>query len=337
MARAAGSIGSQPSRGGSAIGLGLTVLAGAVFAVVIHPAAGLPLAGAALAALVLSRRSPVAVMATVLAAGLAAFLADRFQLFVVGVPLIGVPLTARVPYVYGALMLALFVLVGPVTVALMRRRSALETVMILAASMLGLQVAALSAFAEGAGQSTAAYVSAAMQSVGSQLGVTQDLAKTLVSMWPAAMASAAGVVALFVVIGVGWASARQGVLLNRMPALAELDLDPRAALVPILAIALLALGKMQGDGARLTLIGENVLVIASTMFFLQGLAVFAGLYRKAKVPRMLRAFGFLLLFITESIAPVVSLTGLADVWLNIRRLPRKGQEQGEPKVTPGVD
>lgn len=328
MAKVAGSIGSQPGRGGSAAALGLVVMAGAALTVLFgNPVIGLPMAGVALAILVLTRRAPVATMAIVLASAFAAYLADQLHAFVIGIPLVGVPLTARAPYVFAGLMAALLVVVGPIAAGLLRRRSALETVATLTVVMICVQTAALSALAAGAGQGLGRYAAAAMRSVAGQVGLSEELGKALVSLWPAAFVSATGVVALLVVIGVGWAGRRQGVQLQRIPPLAELDLDPRITLVPITAIAILAIGKLQGENSWLNAAGENVLVVASWIFFLQGVAVFAGLYRKAKVPRLLQGFGFMLLLVTEAIAPIVSLTGLADVWLNIRRLPRKGQEQ----------
>lgn len=323
--------------GFSTAGLGLTVLAGAALTVMVHPAIGLPLSGMALAALVLSRRSFVAVVAIVLSTVAAAFLAARFDAFVVGIPLMGVPLTARAPYVFGGLIAALLVLVGPAAAGLLRRRSALGTVGVLATAMAALQAAALVALADGAGEQLGAYAASAMRSVASQFGVGEELAKGLVAMWPAALVSTTGLIALLAVMGAGWIAARQGIALQRVPALAELDLDPSLTLLPIGGIALVAFGKLAGDGPWLTLAGENVLVVSSWVFFVQGMAVFAGLYRKAKVPAALQAFGFVLLFVTESFVPVVSITGLADVWVNIRRLPRKGQPDARPEASSGVD
>lgn len=279
----------------------------------------------------------MAILAIALGAGLAAFVADQLQLFVIGVPLVGVPLTARAPYVFGMLMGALLIVVGPLAAGLLRHRSAMETVVLLTVTMLALQSAALSALAEGAGRRLGEYVTAAVKGMTDTMGASKEMVEALVTMWPGALVASTGIAALLVVVGVGWVGALHKASMQRLPALADLDLDPRATLVPITAIALLAVGQMQGQGSWATVAGENVLVVATSLFFLQGMAVFAGLYRKANVPRLLRAFGYVLLVLTESVAPVVSLIGLADVWLNIRRLPRKSAEAGEPGAESGVD
>jgi hypothetical protein len=59
------------------------------------------------------------------------------------------------------------------------------------------------------------------------------------------------------------------------------------------------------------------------VFFLQGVAVFAALYERAKIGRPARSLGYVVLGVTEMLLPLVSLTGFADVWLNLRRLPRE--------------
>jgi len=81
----------------------------------------------------------------------------------------------------------------------------------------------------------------------------------------------------------------------------------------------------------------NLLVVARMVFLLQGIAVFAGLYRRANVSRPVRVLGFALLGATEMMIPAVSLTGLADIWLNLRRLPRDGVTPESPSGPPGIE
>jgi uncharacterized protein YybS (DUF2232 family) len=69
------------------------------------------------------------------------------------------------------------------------------------------------------------------------------------------------------------------------------------------------------------------------VLFAQGVAVFAGLYERVKVSKAGRAFGYATLAITEAFLPLVSLTGLVDVWLNFRKLPRDGRtDESRPSV-----
>jgi uncharacterized protein YybS (DUF2232 family) len=76
------------------------------------------------------------------------------------------------------------------------------------------------------------------------------------------------------------------------------------------------------------LVGENALRITQWVLFLQGIAVFAALYRKVGLGRLSRTFGFILLGVTEAFVPLVSMTGLIDMWVNVRKLPRDGQSGG---------
>lgn len=333
MARA---VANSAPQARSALPLAATAVIGAVLAVVFHPAIGVPLAGAALAGLALRRSSVVLAVSLVAGTALATALADA-TLYVVGVPLVGVPVTARAPFVFAALMAASLLVAGPLTAYLLSRRSALETIGVLSLSFTGLQAIALGALADGAGRTIGAYASAATESLARQAGVGTEIVATLAGMWPGALLTTTTVTALFAVLGVGLVGAQQGRVLKRMPTLPTLDLDPRMALLPIAAVALLAAGRFAGDGSWMTAVGENMLVVARWVFFLQGLAVFAGLYQRAKVPRFFRAFGFVLLGVTEAFAPVVSLAGLADIWINVRRLPRAGAEKPEPEAPWGVD
>jgi hypothetical protein len=124
---------------------------------------------------------------------------------------------------------------------------------------------------------------------------------------------------------VGRVGMRRGVAVRPLPRLGAIDLDPRLAIVPIAAIALIAAGRLPVSvAAALDVAGTNLLIVARWMFFVQGLAVFAGLYERARFGRVTRALGYGMLGITEALLPLVSLTGLVDVWLNVRRLPRDG-------------
>jgi hypothetical protein len=63
---------------------------------------------------------------------------------------------------------------------------------------------------------------------------------------------------------------------------------------------------------------------------LQGIAVFAGVYQRVGLGRFSRSLGYMLLGVAEVLLPLVSLTGLADVWVNFRRLPREKVADGGP-------
>jgi hypothetical protein len=335
MARADGSIPARLALG-KTVPLVLVALFGALFTLLLHPVIGLPIAGAALAGLIFGRRTLAALVATLAGGALTAVVASG-TLYVVGLPLTGVPTTARAPYVFAAFVVASLVVAGPVTAAAMRRRSAVQTTVLVTAMLTVLQLAVLSSFASGAGQSLGGYMSSAARSLAAQAGMGVDVVATLISMWPGAAVAMNCFTAVFVVAGVGVVGARVGASLQRLPALTILDLDPRAAVLPIAAIALIAAGRLPfGAAPTLEIVGKNLLVVARWVFFFQGLAVFAGLYQRAKFARPVRTLGFVLAGVTEALFPGVSLLGLADIWLNLRRLPRDTSESAElPGATSG--
>jgi len=319
------------------VSLVLVAVLGALSTVLFHPVIGLPVAGSALAALVFGRRVSASVAAALVGGALASWLASA-TVYVVVFPLVAVPITARATFVYTALVLGSLLLVGPVAAVIMRRRPALENTVTITAALTTMQLATLASFAAGAGQSVTGYVEAAVTGLATQAGMGEEFGAAIIAMWPSALVTMNGFTAMFLVVGIGVVGARFGIPLRRVPTLATLDLDARIVVLPIAAIALLALGRLQIEVApALDIVGKNLLVIARWVFFLQGIAAFAGLYERAKFARPVRVMGFVLLGVTEAFAPAVSLTGLADIWLNLRRLPRDASASELPGATPEED
>lgn len=334
MARVAGNTAPEALSVRQTVSLALVAIAGALSTVLIHPMIGLPIAGTALAGLAFGGRPALSAFTGLVGGVLTGLLASA-TLYVVVFPLVGVPVTARAPFVYTALVVASLLLVGPVTAALMKCRPAVETTVIVTSILTTMQVTALASLAAGAGQSVGGYIEAAVSSVATQAGMGDEFVKVAVSMWPGALATLNGFTAILAVAGIGVMGARFGVALRRIPPLMTLDLDVRMVVLPITAIALLAAGRLPLEVApTLGIVGNNLLVLARWVFFLQGVAVFAGLYERAKLARPVRIMGFVLLGVTEAFAPAVSLTGLADMWLNLRRLPRDASASGRIGATP---
>ncbi|MRS11856.1 MAG: DUF2232 domain-containing protein [Actinobacteria bacterium] len=317
--------------------LAIVAIVGALATVLFHPVIGLPVAGTALAALVYGGRPWASTAASVVGGVLTGLFASA-TLYVVVFPLVGVPTTARTPYVYTALVICSLVLVGPLTAVMMRKRRVLVTAAIVAGVLTVLQVGTLAVLADGTDMGLVGYVKAAASGVVVEAGLGDDFAHAMLSMWPGVVIAMNGITSMLVVGGVGVAGARAGIEIKRIPPLSSLDLDARVVILPIVAVALLAAGKLPTDAASsLDIVGKNLLVVARWVFFLQGVAVFAGLYERAKFPRPVRAMGFVLLGVTEVFAPAVSLTGLADIWLNLRRLPRDSSKTSPPPEAAGSD
>ena len=125
------------------------------------------------------------------------------------------------------------------------------------------------------------------------------------------------------------ALARTGIALAPSPRWSEARLPAWYPALPGAAAAAWLLFGGEGEAALL-----SVLLVLLLPVFLQGIAVFAGLYERAKFARPVRMLGFVVLGVTEMFVPAVSLTGLADMWLNLRRLPRDGVAPRRPGPTP---
>ena len=78
-----------------------------------------------------------------------------------------------------------------------------------------------------------------------------------------------------------------------------------------------ALCYLAGSGSLHDL-GLNGLIVGGVLYFFQGLAVFLHILDRWKVPRYLRIFFYLLLVLQSYGLVVLSLLGLADIWLPLR-------------------
>jgi hypothetical protein len=232
-------------------------------------------------------------------------------------PMVGVALPLRAPYVFAGLMAASLVVVGPVAAQSMRRRGSVSTAVAVTAGLSAVQFAALALIASGAGKPLGGFV-----------GYVVDGLVGVLSQGGAADASVSLI-----------AESREAIVsLWPVPQLARFDLDARAVLAPILALALLAAERLAIDGAPvLGVIGLNVLSVARWVFFLQGMAVFAALFGRLKTGRPARIFVYVLLGIAESQLWLGSVLGLADIWLNLRRLPRDGARPEPIEAPSGTD
>jgi uncharacterized protein YybS (DUF2232 family) len=70
----------------------------------------------------------------------------------------------------------------------------------------------------------------------------------------------------------------------------------------------------------LNLLGLNGIIICSTLYFFQGLAIVASLLNKWSVPRLFRVLIYALIFVQTYGIILLSFLGLADVWADFRKL-----------------
>lgn len=63
----------------------------------------------------------------------------------------------------------------------------------------------------------------------------------------------------------------------------------------------------------------NLLVVAALLYFCQGVAVVSAWFQRFRVPRLIRCFGYPLMFLHPLFFLVITL-GLMDIWLDFRRM-----------------
>lgn len=146
--------------------------------------------------------------------------------------------------------------------------------------------------------------------------------------WPYSSAYTMGLGALFSVPVVVRAGRLSGRAVRGYPPLAETDLSFHLVWPTIGGLALLAAGMTWGGKAGIVYaVGYNVSMLVRPALFLQGLGVFAMLYRRVNAGKVWRVVGFVLLGLTEFVMPSVSLLGAVDLFANVRKLPRGTLDQ----------
>jgi uncharacterized protein YybS (DUF2232 family) len=77
----------------------------------------------------------------------------------------------------------------------------------------------------------------------------------------------------------------------------------------------------------LSILGLNGLIVCSTVYFFQGLAIAASLLNRWSVPRLLRVPIYALIFIQTYGIIVLSFLGMVDVWADFRKLNRTAEKR----------
>lgn len=254
----------------------------------------------------------------------------------------------------GLLTAAVLVVAGPIAARVLQKR---EPWLLVGAIALVVLAATLGAYALAAtaqhtdllglmrsqgDQILASLRATASGSSPAQLAVIEQNVREAFYQWPAWFVVEAVASGLLAVYAVGWQARRAGIEdAHALPPLDRLDLSWHLTWGVIAGFALLAASRFthQPDGVTAVL-GLNVMRVTGTLLAVQGLAVFAGLYRKAGMGRIARGVGFTFLAVTEPLTAVfvpvglVGLTGLLDLWINLRKLPRGGEPQPAEAVEP---
>lgn len=285
--------------------------------------AGFPIAAAGLAGLLWAGRTSAAAFAAGLAVALGAFLAPADVVLLVPV-----------------FVAMLFVITS------MGTRSALQnvTVLTLVVGVAAVGVDVTRAWRAGTtlllmrAEMVAEAISMATDAAGVDSGVLfglegPALLELMIGLWPADYFTTALVTATLAVGIAGWTATRSGRKVNQLPGLAALDLSPHVLWAFIGGLLMLAASRVLGEAWGWTFTaGVNLLIMVRLPLVAQGMGVAAAFYRKLGAGRFVRYTGYALLLAVEVFAPVISFLGLADFWVNFRKLTREDAEPTEAHV-----
>jgi hypothetical protein len=154
-----------------------------------------------------------------------------------------------------------------------------------------------------------------------------EASRQTLRQWPSTIAFIAGLAALLDVVAVGWIARRAGARVASLPPLSRVDVSGHFIWPVIAGLAALAFATWSASPeGTVGTVGLNLLLLVRPVMFLQGAGAITALYERAGVGRFGRAVGFALLVGIEALAPVptVSALGTADLFVNLRKLPRDG-------------
>jgi hypothetical protein len=215
--------------------------------------------------------------------------------------------------------------VGPVTAMLLRRYPAVNVAagisLVLTAAFLAAPAGSVAIAATV--QLMREWAAASTSPAPATVAVT---VKAMTGILPAVVFYQFGLGVAIAVSFVGRAGRMLGLEVNRYGALADMDVSFHTVWPTIIGLALAATGSLWSKAPVLVgQVGTNMLLFVRPLLFLQGAAVFAALYRKMGAGRIAKTVGMVLLTFTEMFIPSVSVVGLADLFTNLRKIPR-GQE-----------
>jgi hypothetical protein len=167
-----------------------------------------------------------------------------------------------------------------------------------------------------------------VQELGSVTGITADqtqLVITVVSyIWPSAYILSALAEFVCAYLGVQVGSSRCGEKSFQMPKLVDYDLPLWLVGVFVGSLVALAAGvSLQGVWSQvLLMVAINLIIALRFALMVQGFGVLAWLVQEKKPGALLTVIGTVVAVILEARFLVMSIVGLADVWINFRHLQR---------------
>ncbi len=284
---------------------------------------GLPVAAASASALAYSGRTIVAAVALAIGVAGAALLNTWSVLFAVPAVLAvlaAIVLIRRVSYLWvGAGLITVFTVVGYGLDAMLAQSKGHT----LGEEVVAQSKAAMAPLAAATDPQTAAQFTKQVV----------EAYKQIVPVLPSAYFLAGLLLALVVIAAITWSARRLDEPVN-VPTFDRIDLPPLVVLGAVVGLIALGIARVASAGPVWTAIGSNLLLCTSYLLLIQGLAVYSALLKRAHVGTPGRVAAYVVLLVLDVLVKIVTITGLADMWLNFRRLPREGRPDLPPKPAP---
>jgi uncharacterized protein YybS (DUF2232 family) len=235
---------------------------------------------------------------------------------------------------------------GPFAARALQRRSAFAvaafvSAVVLCSALAGVAIAAavshlsLLAFVEAELGASLDALLKGMAAGGTALGKAEvaQLRNQVLALLPGWLVLTSYASGCLATVAVSAAGKRSGVAVRRFPGITKLEISGYA-LVPVIAglFALAAARVVPGlAGWALGAVGGNLLIVSVPLITLQGVGIAVYWLARLEVPRWGRILLLVGALICEPVVPLMTLAGLADVWLNLRQLPRDGHD-GSPET-----
>ncbi len=155
----------------------------------------------------------------------------------------------------------------------------------------------------------------------------------IIPMLPSMYFLAGTLLAMAVLSAISW-SARRADVPVAIPPFDRVDLPPLVVVGAVVGLLATGLGRFGSAGAVWGAVAANFMACTGLLLLIQGLAVSSALLKRAKVRAPGRVAASVVLLLLDAFIKIVTLTGLADMWLNFRKLPREGKPDFPLKPVP---
>lgn len=175
------------------------------------------------------------------------------------------------------------------------------------------------------GKAAASLIASSAQGSGANQLANQVIAlyRETIPMLPSMYFFGGTILAVAVIAAIAW-SARRADVAVAVPPFDRVDLPPFVVVGAVVGLLAAGFARFASAGSAWATIGSNFITCTGFLLLIQGLAVYSSLFKRIKMRAPGRVAAYVVLLVLDTVTKIVTLTGLADMWLNFRKLPRQG-------------